>query len=384
MERSTSTVGVPRETVSGERRVALVPDAVRRLVARGLEVMVEPAAGAGALIPDELYVAAGARLSAEAWSCDVVLKVAPPTLEEVDRLREDGILIGCLAPQTASPALDALAARGVTAFAMEAIPRISRAQTMDALSSQSALAGYKAVIVAADHATRLMAMMTTAAGTMPPARVLVLGAGVAGLQALSTAHRLGARSTGYDVRPETAEQVRSVGAAWLDIGIEATGEGGYARELSDAERAAQQQALTDATKTFDIVITTALVPGRPAPRLVTAEAVAGMRPGSVIVDLAGETGGNCELTEPGEVVTKHSVTIVSPLNLPATVPEHASQLYARNVQALLELMLDSSDEGHPRLRIDFADEILAGACVHRGHALDAGGVEAPATAGAPA
>ena len=252
----------------------------------------------------------------------------------------------------------ALAARGITAFAMEAIPRISRAQAVDALSSQSTLAGYKAVILAAEHATRLLPMMTTAAGTLPPARVLVLGAGVAGLQALATAHRLGARTTGYDVRPETAEQVRSVGADWLELGIEAAGESGYARELTDAERAAQQQALTDAIKTFDIVITTALVPGRPAPRLVTEEAVAGMRPGSVIVDLAGETGGNCELTEPGRVATKHSVTIAAPLDLAATVPEHASQLYARNVQALLELLLDDGE-----IRTDLSDEILAGACV---------------------
>jgi NAD(P) transhydrogenase subunit alpha len=239
---------------------------------------------------------------------------------------------------------------------------------MDALSSQATLAGYKAVLVAADHATRLLPMMTTAAGTLPPARVLVLGAGVAGLQALATAHRLGARTTGYDVRPETAEQVRSVAAEWLDLGIEAAGEGGYARELSEQERATQQQALTDAIKTFDIVITTALVPGRPAPRLVTADAVAGMRAGSVVVDLAGETGGNCELSEPGQIVVRHDVTIAAPLNLPATVPEHASQLFARNVLALLELMLvDAGDD--VTLRPDLSDEILAGACVARGDAV---------------
>jgi NAD(P) transhydrogenase subunit alpha len=243
---------------------------------------------------------------------------------------------------------------------MEAIPRISRAQAMDALSSQSTLAGYKAVILAAEHATRLLPMMTTAAGTLPPARVLVLGAGVAGLQALATAHRLGARTTGYDVRPETAEQVRSVGADWLELGIEAAGEHGYARELGDEERAAQQQALTEAIKTFDIVITTALVPGRPAPRLVTAEAVAGMRPGSVIVDLAGEAGGNCELCDPGRVTTAHAVTIAAPLNLPTSVPEHASQLYARNVAALLGLMVRDGE-----LQPDLSDEVLAGACVTR-------------------
>ena len=233
---------------------------------------------------------------------------------------------------------------------MEAIPRISRAQSMDALSSQSNVSGYKAVLLAAEHSTRFFPMLTTAAGTIPPAKALVLGVGVAGLQALATAQRLGARTTGYDVRPEVAEQVQSLGAQWLDLGIEAAGEGGYARELSEEEREQQQQALTDAIKGFDVVVTTALVPGRPAPRLVTAEAVEGMNPGSVIVDLAGEAGGNCELTEPGEVVVKHDVTIVSPLNLPATMPEHASQLYARNVQSLLELMLDDEGEAEPGLR----------------------------------
>ena len=287
-----TTIGVPKESAPAERRVALVPDVVRRL-GDVVEVVVEPGAGAGALIPDELYTAAGARLG-DAWGCDVVVKVAPPTPDEIARLRQGAVLIGFLdAPETRA----ALAARDITAFAMEAIPRISRAQAVDALSSQSTLAGYKAVILAAEHATRLLPMMTTAAGTLPPARVLVLGAGVAGLQALATAHRLGARTTGYDVRPETAEQVRSVGADWLELGIEAAGESGYAREL------------TEAIKTFDIVVTTALVPGRPAPRLVTEEAVAGMRPGSVIVDLAGETGGNCERTAPGRVAIEHSVTI---------------------------------------------------------------------------
>jgi NAD(P) transhydrogenase subunit alpha len=344
-----TTIGVPKERAPGERRVALVPDVVRRL-GDAVEVVVEPGAGAGALIPDELYEAAGARVGDGAWGCDVVVKVAPPASAEIARLRDGAVLIGFL-----GDAGEALERRGIAGYAMEAIPRISRAQAVDALSSQSTLAGYKAVILAAEHATRLLPMMTTAAGTLPPARVLVLGAGVAGLQALATAHRLGARTTGYDVRPDTAEQVRSVGADWLELGIEAAGEQGYARELSDAERAAQQQALTEAIKTFDVVITTALVPGRPAPRLVTADAVAGMRPGSVIVDLAGEAGGNCELTEPGRVATAHGVTIVAPLELAASVPEHASQLYARNVQGLLELLLAG----------DLDDEILAGARVTR-------------------
>jgi NAD(P) transhydrogenase subunit alpha len=355
------TVGVPKESAQGERRVALVPDVVRKLVGRGLEVRVEPGAGVQALIPDAAFEEAGAKLTPEVWSADVVVKVAPPTEEELARLARDGILVGFLAPRTQPETIAALKAAGVTAFAMEAIPRISRAQAMDALSSQANVGGYKAVLLAAEESTRFFPMLMTAAGTIPPAKVLVLGVGVAGLQALATARRLGAQTTGYDVRPEVAEQVQSLGAKWLDLGIEAAGEGGYARDLTDEEKARQQQALTDATKTFDVVITTALVPGRPAPRLVTAEAVQGMKAGSVIVDMAGEAGGNCELTEPGQTVVKHDVTIASPLNLPSTMPEHASQLYARNVQALLELFLD--DEAN--LHLNWDDEVVAGACVTR-------------------
>jgi H+-translocating NAD(P) transhydrogenase subunit alpha len=237
---------------------------------------------------------------------------------------------------------------------------------MDALSSQANVAGYRSALLGAQHATRFFPMLMTAAGTIPPAKVLVLGIGVAGLQALATARRLGAQTTGYDVRPETAEQVESLGATWLDLGIEAAGEGGYARELTDEERALQQRNLEQAITGFDVVITTALVPGRPAPRLVTAAAVEGTKPGSVIVDLAGETGGNCELTEPGRTVVKYHVTIVSPLNLPATMPEHASALYARNIQAFIELLADA-DTG--ALAPDFEDEIVAGACVVRDGAL---------------
>jgi proton-translocating NAD(P)+ transhydrogenase subunit alpha len=353
-------VGVPKEPAAGERRVALVPDVVKRLGAKGVEVVVEAGAGERALIPDALYAAAGATFG-DPWEADVVVIVGPPGPETIARLPRGATLVGFLAPRTQPETLEALAQAGVTALAMEAIPRISRAQSMDALSSQASVAGYKAALLGAEHATRFFPMLMTAAGTIPPAKVLVLGVGVAGLQALAVARRLGAQTTGYDVRPEVAEQVASLGAKWLDLGIEAAGAGGYARELTDEEKARQQQALTDAIKGFDIVITTALVPGRPAPRLVTAEAVEGMKPGSVIVDLAGEAGGNCELTEPGEVSLEHDVTIVSPLNLPATMPEHASALYARNVQALLELMLD--DDGN--LAMDFDDEIVAGACVVR-------------------
>ncbi|HEV3072337.1 MAG TPA: Re/Si-specific NAD(P)(+) transhydrogenase subunit alpha [Solirubrobacteraceae bacterium] len=357
-------VGVPKETAAEEHRVALVPEVVGKLKAKGLDVVVQSGAGADALLPDETFVEAGAQMSSDAsevWGADIVVKIAPPTPQEIGQLGAGSILIGFLAPLTSPQTTSALAQAKATAFAMEAIPRISRAQSMDALSSQSNVAGYKAALLGAENMGRFYPMLMTAAGTIPPAKVLVLGAGVAGLQALATAKRLGARTTGYDVRPEVAEQVQSLGAMWLDLGLEAAGEGGYARELTEEERAKQQQALTDAIKGFDVVITTALVPGRPAPRLVTEEAVEGMKPGSVIVDLAGEAGGNCELTEPGETVVRHDVKIVSPLNLPATMPEHSSQLFARNVLALLELFV--GEDG--ALKLDFEDEIVAGACVVR-------------------
>lgn len=352
-------VGVVRETAAGERRVALVPKIIPTLVKQGVEVVVEAGAGLGALIPDTAYTEAGATIG-DPWKADVVVKVAPPSDAEVGKLSSGQTLVGFLAPRNADNQIGALKEAGVQAFAVEAIPRISRAQVMDALSSQANVAGYKAVLLAASESTRFFPMLTTAAGTVKPATVLVLGVGVAGLQALATAKRLGGRTTGYDVRPEVADQVRSVGAQWLDLGIAAAGEGGYARELTDEEKAKQQQALEDAIKGFDVVITTALVPGRPAPRLVTAAAVAGMKPGSVIVDLAGETGGNCELTEPGKTVVKHEVTICSPLNLPATMPEHASELYSKNIAALLELMLAEGE-----LKPDFSDQVLADSCVTR-------------------
>jgi NAD(P) transhydrogenase subunit alpha len=357
-------IGVPKESAAGERRVALVPEVVGKLKAKGVEVLVQRGAGDGALLPDEAFEQAGARLTddaSEVWASDVVVTITPPEPAQISALGSSSVLVGFLAPLT-SPALTlALADAGATALAMEAIPRISRAQSMDALSSQSNVAGYKAALLGAEEMGRFYPMLMTAAGTIPPAKVLVLGVGVAGLQALATAKRLGARTTGYDVRPEVAEQVQSLGAQWLDLGVEASGEGGYARELTEDERAQQQQALTDAIKGFDVVITTALVPGRPAPELVTAEAVEGMKPGSVIIDLAGETGGNAALTEPGQTVIRHDVKIVSPLNLPASMPEHASQMFARNVLALLELMI--GEDG--ALSLDFDDEIIAGACIVR-------------------
>src|ERR1700757_596917 len=357
MTDTQTTVGVVAESGTDERRVALVPKAVAPLVKSGVAVVVESGAGEGALLPDALYTEAGAGIG-DAWAADIVVKVAPPTADEVARLRSGQTLVGFLAPRNPDNLIGALTEAGVQAFALEAIPRISRAQVMDALSSQANVAGYKAVLLAASESTRFFPMLTTAAGTVKPATVLVLGVGVAGLPALATAKRLGARTTGYDVRPEVAEQVRSVGAQWLDVGIDAAGEGGYARELTDEERAEQQKRLEDAITGFDVVITTALVPGRAAPRLVTAAAVAGMAPGSVVVDLAGEAGGNCELTEPGRTVVKHDVTIVSPLNLPASMPEHASELYSKNITALLELMITDG-----KLEPDFDDQVIAAACV---------------------
>jgi NAD(P) transhydrogenase subunit alpha len=359
-------IAVPKETAAGEGRVALVPEVVRKLAADH-EVVVESGAGAGALIPDELFEDAGAKLASDVnaiWGADVVVKVAPPSSEEIGRLGADSVLIGFLQPLTASDTIRALAAANATAFALEAVPRISRAQSMDALSSQSNVAGYRAALLGAQLLKRYFPMLMTAAGTIRPAKVLVLGAGVAGLQAIATARRLGAAVTGYDVRSAVAEQVRSLGAAFLELeaGKGAEGEGGYARELTEEEKAAQQRELSDAITGFDVVITTALVPGRPAPRLVTADAVERMKPGAVVVDLAGEAGGNCELSEPGETVVKHDVTIAAPLDLPSQMAEHASQMYARNIQALLELMTGEDGE----LKLDFDDEIIAGACVTRG------------------
>jgi NAD(P) transhydrogenase subunit alpha len=364
-------VSVPKETAAGERRVALVPEVVRRLAPRGIEVAVETGAGQEARIPDSAFQEAGAKVVSgdEAWAGDLVAKVGPPSREEIGRLKGGAVLIGFLAPLTSPETVSALESAGVKAFAMESIPRITRAQSMDALSSQATVAGYRAALIAAESLTRFFPMLTTAAGTVKPARVLVLGAGVAGLQAIATARRLGAQVQGYDVRAAVKEQVESLGAKFLELDLEADaeGEGGYAKALAEEQQRRQQEALADAVTDIDAAITTALIPGRPAPLLLNARAVENMKPGSVIVDLAGEAGGNCELTEPGQTVSKHDVTIASPLNLPSTMPEHASQLYARNVQSLLELIVD---EG--QLRIDWEDEIVKGACV-AGKEVAAGG-----------
>ena len=357
-------VAVPKESGAGERRVALVPDAVGRLAPRGFSIAIERDAGREAGFLDEDYAAAGAEVVSREellGGADAVLRVGRPSAAEVDELPSGTVLIGFLAPLTDPEGIERLAARGITGFAMESIPRITRAQAMDALSSQANVAGYKAALVAAARLPRFFPMLMTAAGTVAPAKVLVLGAGVAGLQAIATAHRLGAVVTAFDVRPVVQEQVESLGAVFLDLGVrgEET-EGGYARELSADEQRRQQEALAERIPEFDVVITTALVPGRPAPKLIPAVAVRGMRPGSVIVDLAAEAGGNCELTEAGTEVVREGVTIVGPTNLPATMPFHASQLYARNVSALLQHL---APEGE--LVLDFDDEITASACVTR-------------------
>ena len=351
-------VGIPRETTEGERRVALVPETVGKLAAVGFELVVEPGAGDAASFPDAAYSEAGATLG-DPWAADGVAKVRKPSEAEREKLRSGQLLIAFLEPLSDEAGVEALEARGVTAFALESVPRITRAQSMDALSSQATVGGYKAALLAADQLPRFFPMLMTAAGTVPPAKVLVIGAGVAGLQAIATARRLGAVTTGFDVRPVVREQIESLGANWLDLGVTgAEADGGYARELTAEELAAQQQGLESRIADFDAVITTAAVPGRPAPKIIPASAVEAMRPGSVIVDLAAETGGNCELTAPGEIVERAGVTLVGLTNLPSTMPYHASMLYSRNVQALL---LHLAPEGE--LTLDWSDEITSGACV---------------------
>jgi proton-translocating NAD(P)+ transhydrogenase subunit alpha len=358
-------IGVPKETAEGERRVALVPDVVKALTAKEIEVAVESGAGEGASHPDSEYSDAGASLSGEVWSSDIVLKVTPPTDEEVGRLEQGQVLIGFLEPLTNPDLAKALAGARVTSFAVEAIPRITRAQSMDALSSQANLGGYMSVLIAARESGSLFPMMTTAAGTVPPAKVLILGAGVAGLQAIATAKRLGAVVTGFDVRSVVKEQVESLGGRFLEVEAvkDAEGEGGYARPLTDEENEKLRGELAEAAKRQDVIITTAQIPGRPAPLLITADAVRSMAPGSVIVDLAADTGGNCELSEPGQTVIENGVKVIGPANLPSQMAADASALYAKNLQNLVELIVD--EEGN--LKLDFEDEIVAGACLtHEG------------------
>jgi NAD(P) transhydrogenase subunit alpha len=371
-------VGVARETAAGERRVALVPEALGKLTAAGLEILVEAGAGAGAMIPDQAFTDAGATIvnTPDLYArSDVVLRVQKPGTDEVSRLRSGQAVIGLLAPLLDPALMQSLASAGVTAISLDMIPRtLSRAQTMDALSSQANTGGYKAVLIAANTYGRYFPLLTTAAGTAKPANVLILGIGVAGLQAIGTARRLGAVVSAYDVRPETAEQAESLGAKFVKLrtAIDATGAGGYARELTAEERAAQQMELNEVIANQDVVITTAQVPGRRPPLLVTADAVRLMKPGSVIVDMAASAlGGNCELSKAGETIaTENGVTIISPDNLPATVPVSASQFYARNLQTLLLHLVKDG-----QLALDPAEEITAGVLITHG-----GKVVQPATA----
>ena len=357
-------VAVPRETAPGERRVALVPETISKLRDAGFEIRVERGAGAAAGFPDAAYADAGAEVadaSSLVAGVDGVVRVARPTPEELAALAPGTVLVGFLQPLTDTDGIARLREHGVLGFAMESIPRITRAQSMDALSSQATVAGYKAVILAADRVPKLFPMLMTAAGTIAPVRALVVGAGVAGLQAIATARRLGALVSAFDVRPTVKEQVESLGAAFLELGVRAEEtEGGYATELTQEQQAQQQAALEQRIPDFDVVITTAAVPGRPAPKLIPTTAVERMQPGSVIVDLAAETGGNCELTLPGEVVEHGGVAIIGTTNLPSLMAHHASQLYSRNVAALLQHLAPNGE-----LVLDWEDEITAGACVSR-------------------
>ena len=365
-------VGVARETMAGERRVALVPEALGKLTAAGCEILVESGAGAGAMIPDQAFTDAGAAVvgAAELYAaCDVILRVQKPSVDEVGKLRSGQAVIGLLGPLLDPALMATLASAGITAVSLDAIPRtLSRAQTMDALSSQANVGGYKAVLIAANTYGRYFPLLTTAAGTAKPASVLILGIGVAGLQAIGTARRLGAVVAAYDVRPETAEQAESLGAKFVKLktSIDATGAGGYARELTAEERAAQQAELNEVIASQDVVITTAQVPGRKPPVLVTADAVRAMRSGSVIVDMAASAlGGNCELSVAGEtVVTGNGVTIVSPDNLPASMPSSSSQFYARNISSLLLNMVKDGS-----LVLDFEEEVTRATVITHGGAV---------------
>jgi NAD(P) transhydrogenase subunit alpha len=364
-------VAIPKERAPDERRVALVPDTAAKLKASALDVSVESGAGVGAYISDEAYESSGVKVVKTAESllkdADAVLKVQAPSTDEVALLNSGSVLISFLQPATQADVVKALAKRGVTAFSLELLPRISRAQSMDALSSQASAAGYKAVLMAAGRLGKFFPMMMTAAGTVAPARVLVMGAGVAGLQAIATARRLGAVVSAYDVRPAVKEEVQSLGATFIELALESQqGEGGYAREQSEEFLRKQRELIGEHVAKSDVVITTAAVPGRHAPLLVTGDMVKAMRPGSVIVDLAAETGGNVELTQAGKDLDVGGVTIIGTRNVPSTMPLHASQLFARNVMnLLLHLVKDGA------INLDFQDEITKGSCVtHRGEIVN--------------
>src|SRR5437870_2082882 len=365
-------IGVVRETAPGERRVALVPETVGRLAKSGNEVIVERGAGEASSFPDRMYTEAGGTIG-DAWDAELVLKVAKPSDEELARLRQGAVLIAFLSPLSNHDLVRELGRRRVTALSMDAIPRITRAQPMDAipritraqpmdaLSSQATVAGYKAVLLAAAALPKFFPMLTTAAGTIAPAKAFVIGAGVAGLQAIATARRLGAVVEAFDTRPVVKEQVQSLGAKFLEVDLGETGEGagGYAKELSEEAHRREVELLAKAVKENDIIITTAAIPGRPAPKLITADMVRSMKPGSVIVDIAAETGGNTELTQAGKVIDVDGVRIDGTTNIPSTMPYHASQMYSRNIQSLLGLMI--TKEG--KLNLDMSDEVIRGTVI---------------------
>jgi NAD(P) transhydrogenase subunit alpha len=354
------TVAVPKETAPNERRVALIPDAIKKYAASGLTVLVQAGAGEGSFFSDDAYARAGAKIVPDAATLygqgDLILKIQKPEPQEIDQMKPSATLIAFLQPMTNLDLVRQLVQRRITAFSMDAIPRTTRAQYMDALSSMATVAGYKAVLLAADHTAKFFPLLTTAAGTIPPAKVLVIGAGVAGLMAIGTARRLGAVVEAYDARAVVKEQVESLGGKFvvIDTGADLAGAGGYAREATEDILRKQQEGLAARAAKSDIVITTAAVPGRPAPRLLPASTVEQMAPGSVIVDLAAETGGNCELTVPGEIVERHGVTLIGITNLPSTLPVHASQMYSKNIQNLLALMI--ANDG--TFTIDMNDDIV--------------------------
>lgn len=349
-------LGVPKEVEDGERRVALVPAVAERFSKLGVEVLVEKGAGDRSHYPDAAYTGATLVDSADALyaQADLVVKVQPPTESEIARLKDGAVIVGMMLPHRYPERVKALAERGLTSFAMELIPRISRAQSMDVLSSQAAVAGYKAALMAADRSGGFFPMLTTAAGTIRPAKVLVIGAGVAGLQAIATAKRLGAMVEGYDVRSATKEQVESLGAKFVDTGVSAEGSGGYARELTDEEKQQQQDVLEKHIAAADTVITTAAIPGRASPKIIRAAVVDQMKPGAVIIDLAAEGGGNCELTEPGKQIVHNAVVIYGPLNVPSELPVHASEMYAKNLLNFLSPMIEDGE-----FKPDWDDEVIA-------------------------